>query len=520
MGGAFLKEREMLSAADYSDVQGMVRFGFGDMTEAVYLLLHVRNPDAARAWLAQAPVTTAEERSPVPSTALQVAFTRQGLESLGVSEQVLGGFSDEFLSGMAGNANRSRRLGDTGTNAPAAWKWGGASGVPHVVVILFAEPGQLAAWQQSVTGALFQQAFEEVGRLTTSDLGGREHFGFIDGISQPQIDWAGTRSVTVNGNQLTYGNLVCLGEFLLGYPNEYNQYTDRPLLDEDDKTAADLPNAEDQPGKKDLGRNGTYIVFRQLEQDVRAFWQYVDEATRAAHETGYGVVEAMVGRRLEDGAPLAALKKTAIDGVGATGNEEKRQQDIRLNQFDYTADPDGARCPVGAHVRRGNPRTPDLPGQPSGIFQELVHLLGFGETNPHEDLVAPVRFHRLLRRGREYGPALSPGEALQPAPPDDPQRGLHFLALNANIERQFEFVQNAWMARTKFDGVTEESDPLLGNREPVQGCPFTDSFSIPQEGKVRKRLMEMPRFVSVRGGAYFFLPGIRALKYLSKASGA
>jgi deferrochelatase/peroxidase EfeB len=109
---------------------------------------------------------------------------------------------------------------------------------------------------------------------------------------------------------------------------------------------------------------------------------------------------------------------------------------------------------------------------------------------------------------------------MEPAPPADPERGLHFIALNANIERQFEFVQNAWMARTKFDGLTEESDPLLGNREPVEGCPFTNTFSIPQQGKVRKRLMEMPQFITVRGGAYFFLPGIRALRYLSKTGGA
>jgi deferrochelatase/peroxidase EfeB len=109
---------------------------------------------------------------------------------------------------------------------------------------------------------------------------------------------------------------------------------------------------------------------------------------------------------------------------------------------------------------------------------------------------------------------------MQAGPHNDAERGLHFMALSANIERQFEFVQNAWMARTKFDGVTEESDPLLGNREPVQGCPFTNTFSVPQDGKVRKRLMEMPQFVTVRGGAYFFMPGLRALRYLAVASGA
>jgi Dyp-type peroxidase family len=510
----------MSSAVDYSDVQGMVRFGFAKMSEAVYLLLQVRNAAAACAWLAQAPVTTAADSHPVPSTALQVAFTRQGLEALRVPPQVLAGFSAEFLAGMAGNDNRSRRLGDTGANSPAGWEWGGPDNEPHVMVMLFAEPGQLESWRHSVTGPLFQGAFDEIGRLGTSDLGGREHFGFIDGISQPQIDWSGARTVTVNGNELSYGNLVCLGEFLLGYANEYSRYTDRPLLDRSEAGSEELPDAEDQPGKKDLGRNGTYAVVRQVRQDVRAFWQYVDEATKSLHEKGNSLAEFMVGRTLDDGAPLVPLSQTSIAGVGATGSEAKRRQDVELNQFDYSSDLDGMKCPIGAHIRRGNPRTPDLPGNPKSILGQLTHVLGFGETSPHEDLAASVRFHRILRRGREYGPGLSPGEAVQPAPPDDPERGLHFIALNANIERQFEFVQNAWMARTKFDGVTEESDPLLGNREPVAGCPFTNTFSIPQQGKVRKRLMEIPQFVTVRGGAYFFLPGIRALRYLSKITGA
>jgi deferrochelatase/peroxidase EfeB len=516
MGGAVLKERWMASAVDYSDVQGLVRFAFAKMTEATFLLLRVRNPATARAWLAQAPVTSAADSTPVPSTALQVAFTRQGLEALRVPQHVLAGFSAEFLAGMAGNENRSRRLGDTGANTPAAWEWGVADNVPHIALMLFAEPGQLDPWQQWLTGPPFRAAFEEIGCLGTSNLAGREHFGFIDGVSQPQIDWDRTRTVTVNGNQLAYGNLVCLGEFLLGYPNEYNRYTERPLLDPGEAGSEELPQAEDQAGKKDLGRNGTYVVIRQLQQDVRGFWQYVDEATKSLRETGYGLAELMLGRRLEDGAPLVPLSQSAIPGVGIAGSAAKRKQDAELNQFDYSSDPDGMGCPLGAHIRRGNPRTPDLPGNPKGLLAEAIRLLGFGETSVHEDLAASVRFHRILRRGREYGPGLSPAEAMEPAPPVDSARGLHFVALNANIERQFEFVQNAWMARTKFDGLTEESDPLLGNREPVEGCPFTNTFSIPQQDRVRKRVMEMPQFITVRGGAYFFLPGIRALKYLTK----
>ena len=95
------------------------------------------------------------------------------------------------------------------------------------------------------------------------------------------------------------------------------------------------------------------------------------------------------------------------------------------------------------------------------------------------------------------------------------ERGLNFIALAANISRQFEFMQNAWIMGTKFNGLTEESDPLLGNREPMAGCPITNTFSVPQQHGVRRRITGMPQFVTVRGGAYFFLPSIRALRYLA-----
>jgi deferrochelatase/peroxidase EfeB len=130
--------------------------------------------------------------------------------------------------------------------------------------------------------------------------------------------------------------------------------------------------------------------------------------------------------------------------------------------------------------------------------------------------MASTRFHRILRRGREYGPGLTPEQAVQSPPADDPKRGLQFLCLNANITRQFEFVQNAWLMSTKFDGLSEESDPLLGNRTPVGDGRSTDNFSIPREQGVRRSIAGLPQFITVRGGAYFFLPGIGALRYFSR----
>jgi deferrochelatase/peroxidase EfeB len=143
--------------------------------------------------------------------------------------------------------------------------------------------------------------------------------------------------------------------------------------------------------------------------------------------------------------------------------------------------------------------------------------LGLGPKEFRDDLMSSVRFHRILRRGREYGPGLSPADALQPAPPNDPERGLHFICLNANIGRQFEFLQNAWMMSTKFSAMTGESDPLIGNREPVPGCSVTDSFIVPRQGGLSRRVCGLPQFVTVRGGAYFFLPSLRALRYFARA---
>src|ERR1700742_4417505 len=109
---------------DFEDIQGIIRFGYRRLTEAVFLLLKVRDTAAARSWLTSAPVSTATEVKDAPKTALQVAFTCEGLKALGVPPEVLAGFSPEFLSGMAGENSRSRRLGDVGSNSPQSWNWG------------------------------------------------------------------------------------------------------------------------------------------------------------------------------------------------------------------------------------------------------------------------------------------------------------------------------------------------------------------------------------------------------------
>ncbi len=496
----------MSSEVNFSDVQGLVRFGFGKLKGARYALARIKDIEAARSWLQSAPVTNAVTMKPPPSTALQVAFTAEGLRKLGVSESVVNGFSHEFVSGMT-EPSRSRRLGDINDNAPAKWWWGGVGQEPHLVVMFFAKSELLNSFVRDCTESVWNEAFE-VQWLYTSDLDGIEPFGFPDGISQPKIDWSQQRDMLAP--QIDFGNIVALGEFLLGYRNEYGKYTDRPLVDADQASAGLLP-AEEAPEKRDVGRNGTYLVMRQLHQDVRGFWQFLSERAGDDAAEMEKLATAMVGRT-KAGDPLVPLQGTPIPGIGPDPDE------VRQNLFTYDEDSKGIRCPFGAHVRRANPRNTDFPGRPNNLLAKLITMLGFGSKGFRDDLMSSVRYHRVLRRGREYGPYIPSEQALAPAARGEPENGLHFICLNANILRQFEFLQNAWMMSTKFSGMTEESDPLLGNRAGIPGCPVTSHFKIQKESGLRDRIEGLRQFVVVRGGAYFFLPSLRALHYFLRVS--
>jgi deferrochelatase/peroxidase EfeB len=497
------------SEVDYTDVQGLVRFGYKRMTQATYALTRVKNLVAARSWLRSVPVTTSVVRNPPPSCAVQVAFTAEGLRSLGLPASVLAGFSPEFLVGMT-EASRARRLGDVGSNAPSYWEWGSAATMPHVLVMFFAEPGRLAGSLHDVTGGAWNEGFEVMRWLETADLDGVEPFGFADGISQPHIDWGQERDGdSGRGEARTdYSNVVALGEFLLGYRNEYGRYTDRPVVEADADSAGLLP-AENAPEKKDLGRNGTYLVMRQLRQDVRAFWQFIRREVGGDPLEAERLASAMVGRT-RAGDPLVPHREVPVSGIGSEPDQ------ARQNQFTFDTDPAGVHCPFGAHIRRANPRNADYFGRWTGLAR-LIDILGLRRHGFRDDLMSSVRFHRLLRRGREYGPGLSSTDALLPGPPNDPERGLHFICLNANILRQFEFLQDAWIMNPKFSGLTGESDALLGNREALVGCPISDDFVIQTVEGLPRRVSGLPQFVTVRGGAYFFLPGLRALRYFAGA---
>jgi Dyp-type peroxidase family len=497
---------------DFDDIQGLVRSGYGKLPEACFILLRIADPAAARSWLADIRLTTIQDmlRQRLDE-AVHVALTADGLRALGVAEDIVGRFSAEFCSGIAVDDSRSRRLGDVGTNAPSSWQWGAGKQLPHVLVMLYADTiARLQALQRAIEEKIRQCGVNPphvLPAVNIDDTDRKEPFGFADGISQPQIDWEGERAPGTNAD-LRYGNLIAPGEFLLGYPNEYGLYTDRPLLDSAQDPERALPAAGDDNGHRDLGRNGTYLVFRQLQQHVQEFWRFVQAQTGADPLASVRLAEAMVGRRMT-GEPLVTSSAGPIRGVGGTAEE------LELNQFTYEDDEDGLRCPLGAHIRRANPRNGDMPGGTKEGLGKLVRTFGFGNKTVRDDLIASSRFHRILRRGRPYGIPVAQGR--RPSAATDGDLGLHFICLNANISRQFEFIQNAWIMSADFDGQRGESDPLLGNREPLADGCSTDGFTQPQPSGLRRHLTGLPRFVAVRGGGYFFLPGLRALRFLARA---
>ena len=221
------------------------------------------------------------------------------------------------------------------------------------------------------------------------------------------------------------------------------------------------------PQPEVLGRNGTYVVFRKLHQRVAAFRQYLRQCAADRAEEDW-LAAKMVGR-WPSGAPLALAPDKDHPALGA--------DPTRNNAFLYGDDPRGLNCPVGAHARRMNARDSVITGQ--------------------------VRLHRMIRRGTNYGPSLPPGVLDD----DGADRGLMFAFVGARLARQFEFVQQQWVNDGKFIGAPAERDPLVGVQDGGE-------FTIPKR-PIRRRLHGLPNFVVNRGGEYCFMPGLRALRWLT-----
>jgi deferrochelatase/peroxidase EfeB len=274
---------------------------------------------------------------------------------------------------------------------------------------------------------------------------------------------------------------------------------------------------------RDLGRNGSFLAIRELEQKVDEFWDYCRaEGERLQSHFPPGVraapqefIAAKIVGRWRDGSPLvrypsypasdAPVPVHPLARTGAAAGTSSPRLAVQIpvapgrtgaeaggantdakfepdNDFLFgTEDPQGLRCPLGAHIRRANPRESFSPGS--------------------QEQIAITNRHRIIRVGRFYQP--EPGQ----------RRGLFFMCLNGNIERQFEFVQQTWVDGPSFHGLSNERDPLTSDRGQVDG------HTIPTP-RGSMRLAKLPSFVSTRGGGYFFLPGRRTMEYLASTGAA
>jgi deferrochelatase/peroxidase EfeB len=265
----------MPDTLDLQDIQGLIIRGYGDLKAACYVLLEISNAFSAKAWLNAVADTVTTGQTRATEKAFNVAFTYTGIQKLGLEAPIAMMFSNEFITGMI-TSHRSLLLGDLGESAPTQWYWGGPNNKAiDMVFMLFAvDDQQLADIYTAFAKTLAVNGLQEVLKLDTSDIGDKEHFGFRDGISQPVIEGLPDTEIPLN--------TVKAGEFLLGYPNEYGLYTDRPLLQPELDPRGLLPHDNSGSGNADLGRNGSYLVFRQLRQDVRAFWQRPPKTRMAA----------------------------------------------------------------------------------------------------------------------------------------------------------------------------------------------------------------------------------------------
>lgn len=395
---------------------------------ARHLFFGFQRDAAPQAWLSavQVHVTTAE-RASNPAVALGLSYA--GFARLGADP-----FSaEQFQAFRAGMPGRAELLDDSGESAPEHWRFGGAAELHAVVSIEGSDPAALATLEAAIRAVAGASCLFAVSGARRAD--GREPFGFVDGISQPDLAGGPIAQPPGHGVLTAEGawRPVQPGEFILGY--------------DDEEGPTDPPAAL---------RDGTFYVFRLLEQDVVGFHRFLaDEAQRTG--LPLEVLKAKLLGRWPDGRPLVGDERPAFDFA-------------RDNDFRYAQDADGYGCPHGAHIRRANPR-------------DML-----------EKEADRAERHRLIRRALPYD--------------DGGEVGLCFGVLNASIERQFEFVQQRWInAGSTAKRLGHSRDPLFGSPK-GEGCHVVP-------GEAPRLVGGLRRFVRTRGGGYFFLPSRRLLDELA-----
>ena len=301
-------------------------------------------------------------------------------------------------------ASRARRLGDVGPNDPRVVALGRPrQAAARADADLRAHAGRLDEWERELKDERWQAGFATLTSLSTNDLGDIEPFGFDDGISQPVLDWERQKSERIH-DTTAYTNLSALGEVLLGYPNEYGKYTDRPLLDPGDDPDGILPAAEDVPGKKDLGRNGTYLVLRDLSQDAPAFWQFINEQAARDREGRELVAAATVGRVPSAIPSLPGEHGEAGDSSGPSDRAAQRRGDSRRRSGPRGSPSQSVHLSQRCRRRRLSLRRPYPPRQSAQRRSPGRHpgLVGAADPDPgfrppafarRPDCVDPVSSH-------------------------------------------------------------------------------------------------------------------------------
>jgi Dyp-type peroxidase family len=447
-----------VSDLDLANIQGFVVRGYR-LRFASYLLAHVADPAKARRWLGALldEVLTATPWSEKPEAGVNVAFAYAGLRALGVPDATLASFPAEFRAGMAARAGI---LGDAGESAPDHWEPGFLDPGIHVLVMISANSQEAlerhdARIRADAEAGGLNVVADQVGAALPD---GKEHFGFADGFAQPSIEGAGVRDAPGGGAPAKDDGWrpIRAGEFILGYPDEQDVLPAAPTPDQ-------------------LAVNGTYLVYRKLHQHVADFRRLLADSARR-YPGGEEMLAAKIVGRWRDGTPLALSPARPDTGLVADAN--------RNNAFSYADDPAGMRCPVGAHVRRANPR----------------------ESMPFHG--ALVNRHRMIRRGIPYGPPLPEG-----ADDDGADRGVVFMCLQASIARQFEFVQSQWLGDGNALRLGDDQDVIVG----PQDHDGTHKMTVP--GSPPHFVGPLSRVVTVRGGEYFFCPGVNGLRFLAALEG-
>ncbi|TAJ35663.1 MAG: cytochrome P450 [Reyranella sp.] len=513
-------------------------------------LILPKNAAARREWLklVSEEVTFGEQPDVEHTTATFVAFSARGIaKCLNGKEQdkveKMAAFPPAFRLGMA---DRAKVLGDTGPSAPRKWRWAdidraGAredarAAVDAVLFIYGKDPracinvlgvhekklGRTAVSTvmteptQKTRGAQAERKRREEWRAKfageSPPTGGQdgqagdatptserdnpmyEHFGFRDGISQPILRGSQREAATDNK-----ADVVEAGEVILGYKDGAGYMAPALTLEAESDPGDDLEtDTPDFPSRfprfagsrdtdlRDFGRNGTFVVVRQLMQKVEDFEDFLVEQKQEL-KTYKGLTDSVGGPITENwiAAKMMGRWQTGASLISHPHEMTGRRMTDKVdNDFSFAKDdPQGLHCPFGAHIRRANPRGSLAPNDPKQAMIE--------------------KRHRILRRGRPYGDKGS-------------ERGLLFVALCADLERQFEFLQQSWIGSPSFHGLNNEPDPITA--PPPQRVPGQKRqsyvFTIPTpSGPITMK--NLRSFVTVKAGGYFFMPGRSALRFLT-----